>query len=478
MEENRFLLCYSIGRRRHQGYPQLPTKNHPDNAPGQEGAVKLDKKKTLEKLKHKARSLIADFKQENYIHGLDCIGQTGSLVRKWGRKVLIVSSLQDRDPQNFKTLADSLARAGLQTAGHTPTSRPNSPQEDVFRIQQAILSANPDVILTASGGSGIDATKAAGVLAALGGNLDDYFGAGKVAESAAALDKRLLPFVAVQTASGSAAHLTKYSNITDLRTSQKKLIIDEAVVPAGSLFDYSLTRSMSPAFTCDGAFDGLSHCLEVYYGAKPEDFSKIEEIALTGIELILASLEKAVSDPGNKDAREALGLATDLGGYAIMIGGTNGAHLTSFSLVDVLSHGRACAILNPYYTVFFAPAISRQLQKLWDLFQKYGLAPGDVGDMDSERLGHAVAEGLIALGRRVNFPTTLAAIDGFTAGHIARALEAAKDPQLATKLQNMPVPLTAENVDHYMGPVLEAARTGDFSLIKTFDANDDRITDG
>ena len=61
------------------------------------------------------------------------------------------------------------------------------------------------------------------------------------------------------------------------------------------------------------------------------------------------------------EARTALGLATDLGGYAIMLGGTNGAHLTSFSLVDILSHGRACAIMNPYYTVFFAPAVEEPL---------------------------------------------------------------------------------------------------------------------
>ena len=45
-----------------------------------------------------------------------------------------------------------------------------------------------------------------------------------------------------------------------------------------------------------------------------------------------------------------------------MLGGTNGGHLTSFSLVDVLSHGRACAMTNPYYTVFFAPAIQQPLQ--------------------------------------------------------------------------------------------------------------------
>jgi alcohol dehydrogenase len=45
-----------------------------------------------------------------------------------------------------------------------------------------------------------------------------------------------------------------------------------------------------------------------------------------------------------------------------MLGGANGAHLTSFSLVDILSHGRARAIMNPYYTVFFAPIVQDGLK--------------------------------------------------------------------------------------------------------------------
>jgi alcohol dehydrogenase len=34
------------------------------------------------------------------------------------------------------------------------------------------------------------------------------------------------------------------------------------------------------------------------------------------------------------------------------------------------------------------------------------------------------------------------------------------------KLENMPVPLTAEMVDEYMAPILTAARDGNLSLIK------------
>jgi len=49
--------------------------------------------------------------------------------------------------------------------------------------------------------------------------------------------------------------------------------------------------------------------------------------------------------------------------------------------------------------------------------------------------------------------------------HVDRMLAAAKDPQLAMKLRNMPVPLEARQVDEYLGPVLESAVTGDLDLI-------------
>jgi len=420
----------------------------------------------MEGLKAKARELIDEFKGKNYIYGIDCLERADELVSTFGEKVLLITNLSRRDPGNFQRIYDSLTGCELQISGPILSSRPNSPKKDVLRIKEEILRTKPDFVLVASGGSGIDAIKAASILAASGGDIEDYFGVGKVNEKLTSTGKKIIPCIAIQTASSSAAHLTKYSNITDPNTNQKKLIVDEAIVPPKALFDYSLTKSMSSSFTSDGAFDGLAHCLEVYYGANPEIFEKIQEIALTGIELTVASLEKAVAEPSNIEAREALGLATDLGGYAIMTGGTNGAHLTSFSLVDILSHGRACALLNPYYTVFFAPSIQKQLKQLAHLFARYGLISNTPSTCSGRELGLAVAQALIALGKRVGFPTTLGEIDGMSRAHIKRALQAAKNPQLEMKLKNMPVPLTSDMIDEYMRPVLEAALSGDFRLIK------------
>jgi alcohol dehydrogenase len=73
---------------------------------------------------------------------------------------------------------------------------------------------------------------------------------------------------------------------------------------------------------------------------------------------------------------------------------------------------------------------------------------------------------MFELAGRIGFPTRLGEVEGFSEEHINRALTAAKNPQLKMKLQNMPVPLTAEMVDEYMGPVLEAARDGNLNAIK------------
>ena len=54
-----------------------------------------------------------------------------------------------------------------------------------------------------------------------GGTIDDYFGTGLVTKKLAETGKTLLPHVAIQTAASSSAHLTKYSNITDVSTARR-----------------------------------------------------------------------------------------------------------------------------------------------------------------------------------------------------------------------------------------------------------------
>jgi alcohol dehydrogenase class IV len=414
-----------------------------------------------------ANELIHGFKGNAYVHGPGVLSQAGSLAAQLGKRALLIEDTFPGAQTHLQVILDSLKAAGVEVVAREPGAAPNAPREDLGRITRAVTKADPEVLVSFGGGSTIDAVKAADVLHTLGGGVDAYFGTGLVTKSLAAAGKALIPHLAIQTASSSSAHLTKYSNITDVSTGQKKLIVDEAIVPARALFDYAVTLNAPLSLTVDGALDGISHALEVLYSAvgKPS-YEKVLPVSLEAIRLVVNWLPKAIANPTDQIARQALGLATDLGGYTIMIGGTNGAHLTSFSLVDVVSHGRACGMLNPYYTVFFAPAVEDALRQVAYIYRQAGYLSQDPARLSGRALGLAAAQAMIAFEQQIGFPTHLSQIPGFTEGHIERALTAAKDPQLKMKLENMPIPMTAEMVDEYMGPILQAARTGDLSLIK------------
>ena len=420
----------------------------------------------------KAYELLRNWKGESYTFGIGCLGKIGSVAKSFGKKALVVSNTT-----YMKAVADeveaSLKAAGIEIAGGriAPDAKPNAPREDVYRLTTYALQYRPDMIIAIGGGSTVDACKAASMLATLGADItpeiDGYFGTGKVTEYLAETGCRLIPVIAVETSASSGAHLTKYSNITDPVAGQKKLIVDPAIVPAASLFDYRVTCTMPVKVTIDGAMDAIAHTFEVFCMAKGEAYDKAKELAETAIGLVVENAGRIIKDPSDIKAREAIGLATDLGGYAIMIGGTSGPHLTSFSLVDIVGHGTACGLMNPYYLVFYSKAIQPQLKVVGSIFQRYGYTDRDIDALEGRELAEAVAEAMIAFWKSIGAPTKLTDIPGFDRSvHIPRALKAAKDPDLKMKLQNMPVSMTADDVDEYMAPILEAAADGNLKLIK------------
>ncbi len=413
--------------------------------------------------KKKAEDLLKEFKGDRYAFGDGALKKVGPYAAEIGKSVAIVADLYVKDTPVMGEIKSSIESAGVEVVDVFDGARSNAPREDLYRLAYQVTREDPEGVVVVGGGSTIDAAKASLVLKLYGGVIDDYFGTGKVTEKSGG---KQIPLVAVQTASSSGAHLTKYSNITDVVTGQKKLIVDESIVPRASVYQYDVSKTMPPAFTKDGALDGVSHCWEVWMGAtgKP-NYDKISEVAYLGIKLIIDNLPAALRDGNDLDARYALGLGTDLGGYSIMLGGTNGGHLGSFSLVDVMPHGRACAVLNPYYTVLFSSAIQDQLRKIAPIYEGVGLLR-DADRLSGRELAEAVAKAMIQFMKNIDYPATLKEA-GATEKHIERMITAAKDPQLKMKLQNMPIPMDAEagDVDKLMKPTLLAAYNGDLSLI-------------
>jgi len=189
----------------------------------------------------KARVLLREFKGDAYLFGDGVLSRVGDIVASLGKRAALVRGTFPGSDDYVQVIHNALAEAGVGLAGEVKGARPNAPREDLFRIAGELEALDPDVVISFGGGSTIDAAKAAEVLRTLGGGIDAYFGTGLVTQALAESGKALMPHVAIQTVASSAAHLTKYANITDVSTGQKKLIVDQAIVPARPVFDYKVT---------------------------------------------------------------------------------------------------------------------------------------------------------------------------------------------------------------------------------------------
>jgi alcohol dehydrogenase len=169
-----------------------------------------------------ARELIKQFKGQRYSFGLGVLPEVGTKTSELGKSAVLILDKFPKSEACINAIKASLTGAGVRLLGEINGAAPNAPREDVMRITEALLELNPEVVVSFGGGSTIDAAKAAIVLASLGGSIDDYFGTGLVTHALAEKGLQLTPHVAIQTAASSAAHLTKYSNITDLEDRAEK----------------------------------------------------------------------------------------------------------------------------------------------------------------------------------------------------------------------------------------------------------------
>ncbi|MEM2849161.1 MAG: iron-containing alcohol dehydrogenase [Candidatus Bathyarchaeia archaeon] len=211
--------------------------------------------KATEELMKEAEILLKDWKRENYVFGCDVLSYVGKFAGEFGKTVLLVGSSSNWALKPMEDIAKSLRENGLSYV-KVSGARQNTPREDVYRIALQIAVNKPDAIVAFGGGSTLDAVKASNILATFiphevekllnvswseACTIDPYFGTGVVSKMKEATGRDLTPVVAVQAASSSGSHLTKYSNVTDPVTSQKKLIVDEAITPKRAVVGFAVT---------------------------------------------------------------------------------------------------------------------------------------------------------------------------------------------------------------------------------------------
>ena len=329
----------------------------------------------------------------------------------------------------LKEILESIGQAGLACQRFDEV-KPNPKDEDVYEAA-SLIKENVGIVIAIGGGSTIDTAKGAALMAAYPGKISDYAGWGLVPGP-------VLPLIVIPTTAGSGSEVTSWAVITDTTSHTKLAIGDPHLAPRVAIVDPVLTMTLPAGLTAATGMDALTHSIEAYICSLSNPINDL--LALESIRLVAANLRSAVNQGDDLKAREAMMLASTLGGIAINNADVAGVHCLSEGMGSLYDapHGLLNAILLPY---FMAIWLNGCLDRFAHIAEAFG-APANPKE--------AVYQ-VVAMNRSLKLPGLVDV--GVKQSDLARL---AKMAEANVSNSSNPIPMTAAD---YLG-ILERAISG------------------
>ena len=273
------------------------------------------------------------------IFGTGCIQQSADEFKNagWSRLFVITS------PQVAAAQAELFA--GWRAAGFSVEVFSAVDREPEVALFEQVLGVarpfKPDVVIGLGGGSPLDVSKLVGALLDGRQRLREVFGIGL-------LRGRTTPLVCIPTTAGTAADVSPNAILLDETERLKKGVVSPHLVPDLAICDPGLTVTMPPAVTAATGIDALVHCMEAY--ANKHAHPTVDVYALEGIRRIGRSMETAVKNGADQNARADVMLGALYGGLCLGPVNTAAVHALSYPLGGEyrVPHGVANSLLMPH----------------------------------------------------------------------------------------------------------------------------------
>lgn len=252
---------------------------------------------------------------------------------------------------------DALREGGVDCVVYD-RAQPNPTLAGVRECAEIIRREGCDLVVGLGGGSSIDTAKAAAVAAANPGDFWDYVAAGT---GGGKKPGGALPIVAVTTTAGTGTEADPWTVVTDEQTHEKIGSGWDCTFPTLSIVDPDFMVSVPPFLTACQGFDALFHACEGYIATIANPVSDM--FALKSIEYIGKSLEKAVKDGQDKQARADVALANTFAGFVESMSSCTSEHAMEHALSAFhpkLPHGAGLIMLSRAYFTAFAPACAER----------------------------------------------------------------------------------------------------------------------
>ena len=316
--------------------------------------------------------------------------RVGDEAAALGRRVMMVTDPGVLAAGLLDPMVETCKRLGLDCAVFSEIET-NPRVASVEKAAAAASQHGADVLVAVGGGSSMDTAKIVAAIVSHGRGVLDYEGDSRVPGP-------VVPTIAVPTTSGTGSEVTFWAVATDPARNYKLAVSSVLLAPRVALVDPLLTVSLPQSLTAGTGADALSHAIEGYTARCSNPIS--DALALYAIELVGKSLERAVQDGTDVEARCGLSLASLTAGMAFGNADTSAAHAMAEALGGIFDapHGLACGICTPYMLRFNLPAVEEKTARIG---QALGLS---TSHLPRREAAEAAVDGVAAFLARVGIP--------------------------------------------------------------------------
>jgi alcohol dehydrogenase class IV len=229
---------------------------------------------------------------------------------------------------------------------------PNPKTSDIMAMFKEPAFKETGIVLGIGGGSVLDSAKALAMLAANGGDLEDYLGQ----DPRRTITKTSLPLTLIPTTAGTGSEVTKVGVYTSF--SGRKYTLGSFLMMAQSaVLSGSLLEGIPSQLCASTGFDALDHALESIWNknALPHTRKIAEKAAVEVMTWLPLAYQNTVCFKNGEILKDSIMVnqkmlrASCLAGTAFNITGTAAGHALSFVLSEDwhTPHGTACAFTLP-----------------------------------------------------------------------------------------------------------------------------------
>ena len=196
------------------------------------------------------------------------------------------------------------------------------------------------------GGSSMDVAKLTALILGSGENLEEAWGV------ANAKGPRL-PLVLIPTTAGTGSEVTPVSIIT-VGEEEKKGVSSSLILPDLAILDPDLTLGLPAGTTAATGIDAMVHAIEAYASSSKNNNPISKMLSIEALKLLGGSIEKAVFEGSNVEARGNMLIGAMLAGKAFANSPVAAVHALAYPIGGTfhISHGLSNSLVLPYVLRF------------------------------------------------------------------------------------------------------------------------------